>query len=307
MSAEIKRAKTEKWTEFLAEADTSSIWTIGKMVEAAPRDGGSTRIPELIMKEGGQTKVVRDNEGKVEAFKQAFFPPPPTISNVPTHPIYPPPAWHFTPPTNRQIKAAFRKMKNGKATRPGSFPNDLYKATSDVLIPYLGPIYRATFTLRIYPEDWALIETLIMRKPGKPDYRVPGAHQPIVLSHGHARALNACIADEITRRVELLGLIPTQQFGARPGRNTTDSIHMMVDSIKEAWRKGEVASVLYMDVKGAFPSVDLQMLYHELLSLGVPPDLVDWLKRRYANRTTQMVFDDFVSEPMKVLGGRGSR
>lgn len=142
-----------------------------------------------------------------------------------------------------------------------------------------------------------------MRKPGKPDYRVPGAHQPIVLSHGHARALKACIADEITCRAELLGLIPPQQFGARPGRNTTDSIHMMVDSIKEAWRKGEVASVLYMDIKGTFPSVDLQMLYHELLSLGIPSDIVEWLKRRYADRTTQMVFDDFVSEPMKVLGG----
>lgn len=61
---------------------------------------------------------------------------------------------------------------------------------------------------------------------------------------------------------------------------------MMVDRIKEAWKQGEVASVLYMDVKGAFPSVDLQMLYHELLTLGVPREIVDWLGRRYANRTT---------------------
>ncbi|KAE9389569.1 hypothetical protein BT96DRAFT_834702, partial [Gymnopus androsaceus JB14] len=117
----------------------------------------------------------------------------------PAAPTYPPLAWEFEPPTNRQITAAFRKMKNGKATRPGTFPNDLYKATSSILVPHLGPIYRATFTLGVYPDDWALIEMLVLRKPGKPDYRIPGAHRPIVLSHGHTRALNACVADELTR------------------------------------------------------------------------------------------------------------
>lgn len=158
-------------------------------------------------------------------------------------------------------------------------------------------------TLGVYPDDWALIDTLILRKPGRPDYRIPSAHHPIVLSHGHARALNACIADEITRQAELLGLIPSQQFGAHPGRSTTGSIHMMVHSIKEAWKQGQVATVLYMDIKGAFPSVDLQMLYHKLRLLGVPNKIVDWLGRRYANCMTRMVFDDFVSEPMRVVGG----
>lgn len=98
MSAEIKRAKTEKWVEFLTEADTTSIWAIGRMVEAGPIDGGRTRIPELIVKEGGTERVMRDNVDKVEAFKQAFFPPPPTSSNVPADPEYPPPAWNFSPP-----------------------------------------------------------------------------------------------------------------------------------------------------------------------------------------------------------------
>ncbi|KAE9385066.1 hypothetical protein BT96DRAFT_841250, partial [Gymnopus androsaceus JB14] len=135
------------------------------------------------------------------------------MPNVPQNPIYPAPAWQFAPPTNRQIANSFRKMKTGKATRLGTFPNDLYKATSNIIVPHLGPIYRATFTLGIYPDDWALNKTIVQRKPGKPDYRILGAHRPLVLSHGHARGLNGCMADEATCAAEMLGLIPSRQFG----------------------------------------------------------------------------------------------
>ncbi|KAE9389570.1 hypothetical protein BT96DRAFT_946743 [Gymnopus androsaceus JB14] len=58
MSAEIKRVKTEKWVEFLSEANGNSMWEIGRMVEAGPKDGGRARIPELLVKEGGTERVV---------------------------------------------------------------------------------------------------------------------------------------------------------------------------------------------------------------------------------------------------------
>lgn len=52
LSAEIKRAKSEKWVEFLTNADGNAIWDISRMVEAGPKDGGRTRIPELLVKKG---------------------------------------------------------------------------------------------------------------------------------------------------------------------------------------------------------------------------------------------------------------
>ncbi|KAJ3899174.1 hypothetical protein F5879DRAFT_926447 [Lentinula edodes] len=77
------------------------------------------------------------------------------------------------------------------------------------------------------------------------------------------------MADEIVKQVELLGLLLAMQFGAHPGRNTTDSIHLMVDRIKELWREGYLVAVLYMDVKGAFPSVNLEKLYHQLRAIAI--------------------------------------
>lgn len=148
-----------------------------------------------------------------------------------------------------------------------------------------------------------MIETLVQCKPGRPDYRRPNAWRPIALSDGHGRLANSCLAIILTSKAELLGLIPSLQFGARPGHSTTDSIHLMVDHIKQLWREGNIVSVLFMDVKGAFPSVNLKMMYHELRLLGVPQEIVAWLQCRYANRYTRITFDDYVSDPIRILGG----
>lgn len=104
-SAELKRAKADKWVEYMANADSSSMWGIGKMVEAEPRDGGKARIPELVVKD--QTGIERSCTSNQDKQKV-------------------PPAWNFAPPTNRMIATAIQRMKSGKATRPGTIPNDLF-------------------------------------------------------------------------------------------------------------------------------------------------------------------------------------
>ncbi|KAJ3792889.1 hypothetical protein GGU11DRAFT_692793, partial [Lentinula aff. detonsa] len=161
----------------------------------------------------GEERIVEDNTEKEQIFRSAFFPPPPDTPNVPTDPRYPQSKWVFATPTDRQILQAIRHLKNGKVTRTGTIPNDAFKAVSNLVVPYLGPIYRATFTLAVYPEDWSKTETIILKKPSKPDYRDANAWRPITLSNGHGRLLNSVVADEITKRAELLGLLPAMQFG----------------------------------------------------------------------------------------------
>jgi hypothetical protein len=155
-------------------------------------------------------------------------------------------------------------MKLFKASRSGTVPNSVLIYAREDLVPYLAPLFRATNTLNYYPQEWSLMETLILKKPGKPDYTSPSAWRPIVLSDGMARLLNSCQTEDIVTMCEKYNLLPVNHFGARPGRTTTDSIHMHTKIIKDAWRKGQVASTLFLDVKGAFPSVDTKRLFHNM-------------------------------------------
>jgi hypothetical protein len=51
---------------------------------------------------------------------------------------------------------------------------------------------------------------------------------------------------------------------------TTDALHYVTASIKDAWRKGEVMGALFLDIKGAFPSIRLDQLIHNMRMRGVP-------------------------------------
>jgi len=112
-----------------------------------------------------------------------------------------------------------------------------------------------------------------------------------------------CKTEDAAKMAEKEGLLPPNHFGGRPGMGTMDSIHMVVKTIKDAWRKGLVASVLFLDVKGAFPSVAMDTLIHKLRMRGVPREHVEWVKRRNMGRKTKIVFDDYESEPFNVDDG----
>ena len=164
---------------------------------------------------------------------------------------------------------------------PGTIPNSVFIHAKDPLVPHIGPLFRATNTLDFYPPEWARTETLILKKPGKPDYTTPWARSPIAFSDGLARLLNKCLAMDMVTMCERLQILPANHFRARPGRTTTDSIHLLTKSVKDAWRKKQVASALFLDVKSAFPSVDITRLVHNMRKRGIPKQYTDWLLRRF--------------------------
>ncbi|KAE9387183.1 hypothetical protein BT96DRAFT_838012 [Gymnopus androsaceus JB14] len=188
------------------------------MVEAEPTDEGRSRIPDLIVRGPGRVEqVINTNKGKLEVFQKAFFPPPPPVSKVPADVVYPPAAWTFTPATNLQFMSTIQRTKNGKATQLGTMPNNLLKATSHLLVPHLGPIYHAMLSQKVYPDNWALTERIILRKPGKADYHVPGSWRNIVTSSRHGQVTNSTMSEKFTKMVEILLLLPEMQFRAQPG------------------------------------------------------------------------------------------
>ncbi|KAF8982441.1 hypothetical protein BDQ17DRAFT_1199694, partial [Cyathus striatus] len=64
-------------------------------------------------------------------------------------------------------------------------------------------------------------------------------------------------------------LLPPNHFGGRPGHATTDSLHLLTSTVKSAWCNNKVASLLSLDVKGAFPSIAIPHLIYHLKVIGV--------------------------------------
>ncbi|KAK6980809.1 hypothetical protein R3P38DRAFT_2389080, partial [Favolaschia claudopus] len=72
----------------------------------------------------------------------------------------------------------------------------------------------------------------------------------------------------------------------RPGRTTTDAVLLLVQRIKDAWRRKHIASALLLDIS---------QLIHNLRRRGLPEQLVNWVVSFLTDRETTLQFDDFVS------------
>ncbi|KAF8998372.1 hypothetical protein BDQ17DRAFT_1173799, partial [Cyathus striatus] len=161
---------------------------------------------------GEITSVACTNSEKSKLLYSTFFPPQHASAAVHGNTENPPSAWQFTNISDDVVAWAIDRINPDKATHSDSAPDHVIKECKDILTPYLGSLFQATFTFECYPEDWACMETLVLCKPGKPDYSTPSAWRPIVLSHGFAHLLNSCMADELTVMSEHCHLLPSHHF-----------------------------------------------------------------------------------------------
>ena len=130
----------------------------------------------LGRREDGTTKTAASNEEKDKAFTKSFFPASGPVTQSNDYYKYPPPKFPFSPIMNLQKARAISCISAHKVPGMDSIPNSVYSKCSDLLVPHLGPIYRATFNISIYPKEWQDSSTIVLRKPGKSDYTKSGAY-----------------------------------------------------------------------------------------------------------------------------------
>ncbi|KAJ7654882.1 hypothetical protein B0H17DRAFT_856835, partial [Mycena rosella] len=92
---------------------------------------------------------------------------------------YPAPLWEYAPLSEQH--QVITKMKLWKGTRSGTFPNRVYKLCAALLVPCMQKIYHVLDVYEYEPDDWKRTETIVARKPGKPDYTLVEAHRPLIL------------------------------------------------------------------------------------------------------------------------------
>lgn len=300
----IHSAKQEHWLSWIAQTDAENLFTLHRFISSSASEGGKARIPGLKVKdENGDEKIVTTNEEKSKALYECFFRKPPEHPEVPQDHEYPPEVEEFQNITELQVDRNIRKLSPYKATGPLDHSNSLFTHCREMLVPHLTSIFRASLDLNYYPDQWKVYTTIVLRKPGKPDYSLPKAYRPVALLDSMAKILSACVAEDLVSLAERHGMFPKNHFGGRPGRATNDSLLLTTHWIYEKWRKGQVVSALFLDIQGAYPNVVVPMLIHEMRSRGVPKRYTDWAQTKLTGRKTTLRFDDYVSEPFDVING----
>jgi len=115
-------------------------------------------------------------------------------------------------------------------------------------------ITQASFELEYFPQRFRSAGVVVLRKPGKTvkQQQTAGGWRPISLLSAVGKLIEAAIARRITDAAESQGLLPEGQMGNRKNRSTELAVRLVTEAVRTAWSYGAVASLLQLDIKGAF-------------------------------------------------------
>ena len=105
----------------------------------------------------------------------SFHQPAPNSTHIPDNYEYPEPLPDPASITREQVRNIL-KLAPYKASSPDEIPNVVLQKASPLILEHLFYIFQATLDLGVYYKDWKIFTTVVLRKPGKPNYGVAKAY-----------------------------------------------------------------------------------------------------------------------------------
>ena len=130
--------------------------------------------------------------------------------------------------------------------------------------------------------------------------KTPGGWCPIALLSTVGKVLKAIIGERIAKAAEEQQILPKGQMGNRKGRSTALAIQLVTEAVQTAWVQGVTASLLQLDIKGAFDTVNHTRLLDTLRQQGFPPWLVRWTQSYLTAQTACLSFNGELLDPIPI-------
>ena len=115
--------------------------------------------------------------------------------------------------------------------------------------------------------------------------------------------MEAIAAARLSELAEKENLLPEIQMGFRKGRSTKSALFLLTSQVEKIWKEGMVASLLSLDISGAYDRVLPEVLRKILIKRKIPKWFVSWIFSFTTSRTTSLVFDDSESPQFPIYCG----
>ncbi|KAL9561254.1 hypothetical protein ACKAV7_014609 [Fusarium commune] len=181
---------------------------------------------------------------------------------------------------------------------------DLEKATGT----HVRRLFERCLTIGHHPKPFKEAEVVMIAKSGRRDLTEPRAWRPISLLSCLGKGLERLIARRLAWAAVHYSVLHPQQAGALPKRSATDLVTALIHDIEEAFARKKVATLVTMDVQGAFDTVMCNRLVLRLREQGWPDHLARWAGSFMGGRSARVRYQDTVtpSSPLQCGLPQGS-
>jgi len=304
---QIASAKQAYWRASVHKAATSTegIWKLAKWARTKSHlPPELPKMPDLQWNAGIATTA----NDKAQALSQRFYPEVPAdIRDITNRDFHTSQSGELTIDqhvTSDEIRGILKGFKPDKCPGADKIPNRFLQAMGEPLIRALQVLTNAVFQTQHFPKRFRAARTIVLRKPSKPDYSEPGAWRPIALLSTIGKVIETLAARRLSDLAERENLLPDSQMGNRRNRSVETALDLLVSQIYTIWKEdNQVASVLSLDITGAFDTVNHLRLLDNLKKKRVPMWFVRTVQSFLEGRTTTLVVDGEETAPHQLNAG----
>ena len=188
----------------------------------------------------------------------------------------------FTP---RELNAAIKKVKNGKAPGPDGIPPEAIKEMGICQPDFLLTIFNRLLQAEKFPVEWKVARVVLLQKGGR-SMEEASAFRPICLINTMGKLYELLLRERLEAEVEAGGGLSTRQFGFRRGKSTIDAVSAVLGTVKsspERW-----CALITVDVRNAFNSAVWSGIIRELRTRCISNYLVNIISDYFKDRMLDM-------------------
>ena len=212
-----------------------------------------------------------------------------------------PAAWINRDFSSDEVRNVIKTLKNGKAYGWDKIPNEALKNLPDCMIDKLTILYNMIKSSGKLPNGWNRGRVTLIHKRGQRE--LLGNYRPITvlvsLSGLYSKILNERLI-KVTEKHNLLGEI---QNGFRKGRCAADN-NFVLDTI--LWKSRALKKLVHMsfvDISKAYDTVNREILWKKLSSLGFTGEFLSSLKALYTNDSVDCTVNGMTTRPVFLRRG----
>ena len=200
------------------------------------------------------------------------------------------------------VLEAIDQLSPNAAPGPDGIPSSILKQLKFEVTPVLTIAFEKSLSEGKIPKAFSKAFIKPIKKPKKPRCD-PAAYRPVSLTSNLAKILEHLVKKQLQKHLEEENHLNSAQHGFRPNRSCVTQLLDHYDKILKHLEDGKIYDVVYLDFAKAFDTVDRFVLSKEMLKIGIQNEAATWLFEFLQNRTQQVLAENQLSLPTKVISG----
>ena len=203
--------------------------------------------------------------------------------------------------TMSEVKSIAQKLQNNKACGFDNIPHEFIKNSPDRLFFLLAFLFNKVKNENVYPEGWNRGRITLVHKRG---LRVLlSNYRPLTVLISLAGLYSKVLTARLTSVVEHHDLLGEAQGGFRKGRGAADNLFILNSIFWKARARKEKIHLGFVDITKAYDSVNRELLWKKLASIGIKGKFLGMLQSMYANDTVESVVNGVTTSPVYLRRG----